>query len=428
MQSGIQQKTFHQKLSKKLTIGNINQTEVHTLPITGLFVDAYNTVVVSADTEYSLVNWDFYSGGINKVLSTYPSKITLLRPSKTSNLFCVVFEDFKIEIYDQYSFNKGRVFTGHKNRIMDVCFTKNNRQVVSCSLDCTIKVWDIISSQIINNLHLKNPVVSLDFDPSGDFLVTAFSNSKEIFIWNNRIGQDLMGGDKEIPLKFVSDIKEKAWGHSRVKYLSKDAKAATEGVIDVTDKEIDELSSFFKDQATIHEQEDKAALIEFFEQDIGKWMPLVNFDEIREKNKPKQAVESNISAPFFLEFDNRFSQLASKMEGNIEEEKKEEQEKPKTRIVRKENRNQFLEEVASGLERLVLSINNGKQDEKVYEKMLKEMKKLSPAQLDYELRMMTFGKLENVREKIYKKKFNMIRLRSFWTFSIIYSNNQAIMI
>jgi len=396
MQSGIQQKNFHQKLAKPVaSIDNKNLiSEVHNAPITGIFVDAYNTVLVSGDNEYSLVNWDFYSGGINKVLNTFPSRITMIRPSKTANLFCVVFEDFKIEVYDQYSFNKGRSFFGHRNRVMDVCFTKNNRQVVSSALDCTIKVWDIISSNMVNNIVLKTPVISLDFDPSGEFLVTAFSNSKEIYIWNNRIGQELMGSEEEIPLKFVSEVHQKQYGHSRKKYLGKDAKK-TDEQINVSEQEINDLEVFFRDQMKIHEIEEKNEMVAFFEQDIGKWLPLIHFDEIREKNKPKQAVETNVSAPFFLEFDNRFSSLAAKMEGTIEEEKPQE-EKLKTKIVRKENRNQFLEEVASNLEGLVLK-KKGDDDTETFDKMLVEMKKLTPAQVDYEIRMMTFGKMDNVR-------------------------------
>lgn len=396
MQSGIQQKNFHQKLNQQQTPSYIKQKEVHTAPISGLFVDPYNSVLISSDNEYCLVNWDFISAGINKVIFTYPSKINIIKPSKTSNLFCVAYEDSKIELYDQYSFSKGRTFIGHKNRIMDICFTKNNRQVVSSSLDCTIKVWDIISGQTINNLQLKSPVVSLDFDPSGDFLVTAFSNSKEIFIWNNRIGKELMGNDEPILTEFVSEINNRGWGYSRKKYLGKGKKAA-DAVENLNEQDITELNQFFNEQSQAHKAAEKEGLVNFLNQDIGKWLPLINFDEIREKNKPKQKVESNISAPFFLEFDNRFSMLADKIEGKIEEEKKEEP-KESTRVVRKENRNKFLEEVASKIEKLVSKLKTDTKTEKIYNKILEEMKNLSPAQLDYEVRMMTFGKIDNVKK------------------------------
>ena len=429
MQSGALQREFHQKITKNFAVTSINPTIAHKAPICGLFADPYNTVLISADTEYLLVNWDFYAGTINKMVFTYPSKITLTKASKTSSLFCVVFEDFKIEVYDQYTLNKARVFTGHKNRVMDVCFTRNNRQVVSCSLDCTIKVWDIISNQIINNLQLKTPVISLDFDPSGEFLVTAFSNSKEVFIWNNRIGKEIMGTDEEIPIKFVSEVSTKEWGRLRKRYVDKAKKAVDNDVKEYTDQDIDTLGDFFRQQNKIHEIEEKAGLVGFFEQDIGKWLPLVNFDEIREKNKPKQTVENNIVAPFFLEFDNKFSQLSAKMDGEIGEETKGEAEKPKTKVVRKENRNKFLEEVASNLERLVkkVKVEEGEGNGNTYDNMLEEMKKLTPAQVDYEIRMLTFGKIENVREFYIGRFANICRLRYYWSSLAICLSSPVIM-
>lgn len=398
MQSGKQQTVFHAKLAEPIKQGNNTQAEIHTTAITGLFVDPYNSVLVSADIEHCLISWDFYSGKVNRVINTYPSKLTLLKPSKTSNLFCVVYEDFTIEIYDQYTFNKGRTFRGHKNRVMDVCFTKNNRHVVSSSLDCTIKVWDIISSQIINNLQLKTPVISLDFDPSGEFLVTAFSNSKEVFIWNNRIGKEVMGNDEPLPIKFVSKLNQGGWTSLREKYSEKAKKETlAETVQSLSEKDINDLGEFFANQNRIQAAEQDESLIHFFEQDIGKWLPLINFDEIKEKNKPKQPVTNNVSAPFFLEFDNRFSLLAKKVEGGLMEEEKAE-EKVQSKIVRNLEKNEFLEEVASGLGKLVKSIKKDKDNKKVYKKMLEEMKRLTPAQLDYETRTLTFGTLENVRD------------------------------
>jgi len=147
---------------------------------------------------------------------------------------------------------------------------------------------------------------------------------------------------------------------------------------------------------------------------------LINFDEIREKNKPKQPVETNVSTPFFLEFDNRFSSLASKMEGKIEEEKPAE-EKLKTKIVRKENRNQFLEEVASNLEKLVIHTKD-QHDPEAFNQMFAEMKKLTPAQVDYEIRMMTFGKLDKIETLL--NFFNyLFTLPSDYDLKQIYFNN-----
>jgi len=393
MQSGMQQITFQKKVSDLGNIPRPNLTidKVHSSPITGVFVDSYNKVLVSSDSEYLLVNWDFYSGNVQKIISTYPSRITFMKHSKTSSLFCCVFEDSKIELYDQYSFNRARVFIGHKGRIMDACFTVNNKQVVSCGLDCTIKVWDIISGLLINNLKVKAPVTSLDFDPSGDFLVTSFANSKEIFIWTNKIGKDLMGGEDEIPVKFVSDIKMKEWGHKRKKFMEK-AKVGAVEEKQFDDKAIEDLKNFIEECCAREDKEQKQSMVGLLEQDIGRWIPLIYLDEIKEKNKPKKPVENNPVAPFFLEFDSRVSELNAKMEGIIPEEKKVEK---TTRIIKKNERNEFLEEIGSALERLVTKAQE-KGSPEIFDKIFKEMKKLGPSQIDYEVRKITFGNIPAV--------------------------------
>ncbi len=142
-------------------------------------------------------------------------------------------------------------------------------------------------------------------------------------------------------------------------------------------------------------------MIGLLEQDIGKWIPLVYLDEIKEKNKPKQPVESNPVAPFFLEFDSRVSELNTKMEGAIVEEKKTEK---TTKIIKKNERNEFLEEIGSSLERYVTKAQE-KRDSNVFEQIFKEMKKLGPSQIDYEIRQITFGNIPAVRVFRYSSDF-----------------------
>jgi U3 small nucleolar RNA-associated protein 21 len=246
---------------------------------------------------------------------------------------------------------------------------------------------------IVNNLKLKAPILSLDFDPSGDFLVTAFANSKEIFIWTNKIGREIMGGAEPIETKFVSKLNQKEWGTGRKKYFKNNENQEIE-VVNYDEKEIDDLMGFLSNCTDEVDVEEKEQMIGFFEEDIGRWIPLVHLDEIKEKNKPKEKVESNPVAPFFLEFDNRVKELNDKMEGKIEEEKKGPQ---KSRIIKKNERNEFLEEVGSSLEKLVTKLTEEEASEEIYQEIFKQMKKLNPSQLDYELRKITFGHIDAVR-------------------------------
>lgn len=53
--------------------------------------------------------------------------------------------DFSVEIWDYERFKKGRRFEGHTKKINDACFSNDNKLVFTCSMDFTLKIWDILS-------------------------------------------------------------------------------------------------------------------------------------------------------------------------------------------------------------------------------------------------------------------------------------------
>ncbi len=57
----------------------------------------------------------------------------------------------------------------------------------SSSHDNTLKIWDILSNNLICNILLKDFIISMDISPDGEILATAFANSKEINLWHNLI-------------------------------------------------------------------------------------------------------------------------------------------------------------------------------------------------------------------------------------------------
>jgi len=57
---------------------------------------------------------------------------------------------------------------------------------LTSSMDCTIKVWDIPSSYLIDHFKLEQACISLTMSPTGDFLATAHVNYLGLFIWANK--------------------------------------------------------------------------------------------------------------------------------------------------------------------------------------------------------------------------------------------------
>lgn len=115
--------------------------------------------------------------------------------------------DNSIEMWDMLSLKRGRRFTGHTNKILDACFAHNNKHIFSSSLDSTLKIYDIASNELIANLEVERPIISLDVSPNGEFLITVFSNSREINIWHNLVEILPWASPLKRMVPFVSPIK-----------------------------------------------------------------------------------------------------------------------------------------------------------------------------------------------------------------------------
>lgn len=73
------------------------------------------------------------------------------------------------------------------NKITDICFSQPDSKWVICSsLDKCIRVWDLLTGQLVDWIQFKNAPLSLDFSPSGEFLATSHIESKAVYLWSCR--------------------------------------------------------------------------------------------------------------------------------------------------------------------------------------------------------------------------------------------------
>jgi U3 small nucleolar RNA-associated protein 21 len=87
---------------------------------------------------------------------TLTDGVTMFHPHRESAMLCVALEDYSLNIVDCDTKIIVRKFTGHTAEITDVCFSPDSRWLVSASMDCTIKVWDVPSSYLIDNFKVSN--------------------------------------------------------------------------------------------------------------------------------------------------------------------------------------------------------------------------------------------------------------------------------
>ncbi len=101
------------------------------------------------------------------------------------------------ELFEFIESSKGQIRPkyGHSQRINSVQYSPDGRKIVTASADHSIKIWDALSGEFIEQLSGHTDwVTSASFSPDGQFIVSA-SWDKSIKIWDVRNGKII----KELP-------------------------------------------------------------------------------------------------------------------------------------------------------------------------------------------------------------------------------------
>lgn len=144
-------------------------------------------MVISSDGDGVVKFWKF-AENTNLPLSklTLTSGITMFRAHLENALDCIVLDDFTVNVLDYETKTIVRKFGGHTARITDAAFSADSRWLITASMDCTVKIYDIPSAYMVDHFQLENACVSLTVSPNGDFLSTAHVNKLGIYTWANK--------------------------------------------------------------------------------------------------------------------------------------------------------------------------------------------------------------------------------------------------
>lgn len=210
----------------------------------------------------------------------------MFRSHGENALLCIVHDDFTVNILDCDTRTIARRFVGHSQRITDAIFSTDCRWLITSSMDCTVKVYDIPSSYMIDHFKFDAACVSLSISPTGDFLATAHVNKLGIYTWANKSlfshislnSIDPFGVAPKIDLPLSTD------------YLS----------IETDEIPIDGgVKSEIDDEYQTPKQIDNQ-LITMSTLAASRWQNLLNLDTVKKRNRPKIPLTKPKHASFFL--------------------------------------------------------------------------------------------------------------------------------
>ncbi|XP_027526997.1 WD repeat-containing protein 36 [Neopelma chrysocephalum] len=261
--------------------GRYGKEKGHEGAIRGVAVDGLNQLVITAGSEGLIKFWKFKTKELvySTELSSSPSAILLHRDS---GILGIAFDDFSISVLDIETRKVVRTFSGHHGRINDMTFSPDGRWLITSSMDCTIKTWDLPSGCLIDCFLVDSAAVSLTMSPTGDFLASAHVDDLGIYLWSNRSLYSL------VSLRPLPADYEPSLVTLPSTYPVQDEDMS--GEEELCDETIEYVSP-----EQLEEQ-----LVTLSSLPESRWKNLLSLDVIKKKNKPREPPKVPKAAPFFI--------------------------------------------------------------------------------------------------------------------------------
>eukprot|EP01111_Echinosteliopsis_oligospora_P012948 TRINITY_DN4523_c0_g1_i1.p1 TRINITY_DN4523_c0_g1~~TRINITY_DN4523_c0_g1_i1.p1 ORF type:complete len:430 (+),score=108.75 TRINITY_DN4523_c0_g1_i1:43-1332(+) len=168
-----------------------------------------------AGTEHTMLRiYDMHT--LQAFVSRHPSDhhfgpITMARYGSEGNIYATCSKDGAIKLWDGVNNSVIHSFVNAHSgaEVNSIQFTKNQKYLLSCGKDATVRLWEISTGKQITRLiatHLQNPGVqqkariSATFNYTEEFIYGSDENTSTVLVWDSRSG----------------DLVQKLSGHNQV--------------------------------------------------------------------------------------------------------------------------------------------------------------------------------------------------------------------
>ncbi|MCX7665212.1 MAG: hypothetical protein N2112_06680 [Gemmataceae bacterium] len=110
--------------------------------------------------------------------------------SADGRLLVCAGSDAIIRIFDLNDKKEIRSLRGHSDWVSSVAFNNSGSNILSCSVDKTVKLWEIASDEAAKGVGHSGPVTAVALSPDGK-LAASGSEDRTIRIWNTDNGAEL---------------------------------------------------------------------------------------------------------------------------------------------------------------------------------------------------------------------------------------------
>lgn len=261
----------------------------HTKAITGIVVDSTNKLVVTCSLDGKVKFWDFLTGNLLDQIDWAPmAAITGCRYHAANDLLAFSCDDHSIRVVDMDTKRTIREFLGFEKDVTDFCFSNDGRWVIASSEDCTVRVWDLPTSHLIDAIRFERPCKAVAMSSTGEYLAACIEGELGVSVWTNKT---LF---RHVPTRQIS---AKDMAATALPTVSGEG---NRGLLDAAFEEDEGEDA--EDPAVIAPDVDQlsAEMTTLSMVPRSRWQTLLHLDIIKQRNKPKEAPKAPEKAPFFL--------------------------------------------------------------------------------------------------------------------------------
>lgn len=245
--------------------------------VRGVATDLLNQLTVSVASDWLLRFWRFRTRKLEHELRL-PSCPAALRLHRDSGMLALALDDFTLTVVDMETRRVVRKFSGHHGNVNDMSFSPDGRWLVSVSMDCTVRTWDLPSGSLVDCFRVAMAPVGVSLSPTGDFLATAHVDALGVFLWTNR----------------------SLCGPVGLRPLPADFEPTNEALPCMGAEPEEEMTSDEEAEPYASHEQLGAELVTLSLLPESRWRTLLQIDQIKKRNRPTAPPVAPPTAPFFL--------------------------------------------------------------------------------------------------------------------------------
>ncbi|KAG7022711.1 Denticleless protein-like protein, partial [Cucurbita argyrosperma subsp. argyrosperma] len=152
---------------------------------------------------------------------TPPLAVSFCKTSKNSHIFALSDEDGIVSLFNtrsrfslfsshQENSENSRIceWEAHRNAVFDVCWLKDDTQMITASGDQSMKLWDVQEMKCIGILRgHKGSVKSISSHPTNHDIIVSGSRDGSFALWDLRLPSCSKVGNKELCLRASAVVK-----------------------------------------------------------------------------------------------------------------------------------------------------------------------------------------------------------------------------